>query len=1552
MKLVSRFFNTFIIASLLIGLSPLSVPAQVHATDNEGEIPQLITDNEVEIPQLPADNEGEIPQLPVDNEGEIPQLPTDNEVEIPQLPADNEEGGAQDTVTPSLAEVIVNKLQHDQGYVLAVAGEPVDLASVSFMADFDDSTSGTIQGDQLLWSSDSSDISIADGEMTISKKGVYPVTVQKDDATVTMQVVAKDQADSGYVLYEENFDALANGSMPQGWTRKQGSTASKAAVKDGAFEIDALASPDNPSRVLLPDYLGLFGDYKIEADVTILTANNTARWDSIMFRIQNNDYPYYHMNVRKDATAANGIEFALRKPNATWEVIKTASFSEAIDSSKMYHYTVKAYGDRVQFSINDELLVDNNGGSAYTKGGIGLQADGNKMRVDNIRVTLQQEDPTGAIVNNLQHDQGYVLTVAGEPVDLASVSFKADYSDSTSGTIQGDQLLWKSASSDISIADGVMTVLKKGVYPVTVQKDGAAVTMQVVAKDPSDSRYVLYEENFDSLADGTMPQGWTRKEGSTASKAAVKGGAFEIDALASPDNPSRVLLPDYLGLFGDYKIEADVTIVKANDAARWDSIMFRIQNNNFPYYHMNVRKDATLSNGIEFAQRTPSNAWEVFETASFSEAIDSSKMYHYMVNTHGNRVQLSINNKVLIDSDGASAYTKGRIGLQANGNILRVDNIQITLQQDALPPMPAERFVQVKEPETKIALAPTVLTELESAGQLDSLSGPKLPATVILYVNNQLKVTDSSGQAEIGSLDSVLETINTRMIPAFYVKDEQTVDNLVEYLQNVRLEDADIISDNSDLVKRARKAYPIIRGIVDFTANTDWSVEKLLEIRGQTNVSQAKIILLPQNASSRDNVSYLQKLGMTVWTKEQAAPAEKNLAIHTLITAGTNGILTDSPLQAIDAMKLYSNQTTLIRKPYIVGHRGMPSQAPENTIEGNALAAKAGAELIETDVYLSKDGYPVILHDGTLERTTNGKGFIEDYTLEELKQLNANKPHPSGFPNVKIPTFEEQIDLARETGLVIQTEIKTSNPNVIEPIVKLIKEKKAEDLITVISFDSNQIKRMNEQMPELTTELIVGSGISRTWDVHRAVRQTLLTVQNLNAVYNANFTLLTQDYMEAAKHRGLTIAPWTFNNRNDLIQFFMYGTWGLTTDYAYWASDWTASIKPVQEKYTLSANRNINVFAEIYTYSGKGRTVSPEIVLLDGQDIVEVNGSMITAKQPGTAHALLRYTTTLDANNRYDLYTQPISFVVGSASDKTELTARITEARSIHDAAVEGALAGQYPAGSKATLQAAINKAQAVTDAASATQAQVGKAITDLNKALQAFVASINTTKPGDTNGGVPITIGERPTVEKPTVEAPIEEKPAEEEPAEEEPEMEFSDMKGHWAHEAILRTTSLGIVNGFPDGTFRPNLKVTRAEFAAMLVRAMHLNPQDGVALSFKDVGQIPKWAKSYIAAASSAGIINGYQDGTFRAGDTVTRAEMAVMLVRAAKLPRGNNTQVLNFTDADMIPNWASEAIAAAQAAGIVQGYKTGYFSPNSGTTRAEAAAVILRLLDYKGI
>lgn len=171
-------------------------------------------------------------------------------------------------------------------------------------------------------------------------------------------------------------------------------------------------------------------------------------------------------------------------------------------------------------------------------------------------------------------------------------------------------------------------------------------------------------------------------------------------------------------------------------------------------------------------------------------------------------------------------------------------------------------------------------------------------------------------------------------------------------------------------------------------------------------------------------------------------------------------------------------------------------------------------------------------------------------------------------------------------------------------------------------------------------------------------------------------------------------------------------------------------------------------------------------------------------------------------------------------------------------------------------------------------------------------------------------------------------------------------DMDTHWAKAAIERARSLDIVNGYEDGTFRPDAAVTRAEFAAMLSRALKLPVKEGE-LSFKDAANIPDWVKPNLAAIVSTGIIGGYEDGTFRADRLIQRSEATVMIVRALQVPL-NNQAVLPFSDAEQIPDWAQTYVAAAYEQNIVKGKDGNLFAPNDSTTRAEAVTLIITMLD----
>ncbi|WP_419873664.1 S-layer homology domain-containing protein [Candidatus Pristimantibacillus sp. PTI5] len=176
-----------------------------------------------------------------------------------------------------------------------------------------------------------------------------------------------------------------------------------------------------------------------------------------------------------------------------------------------------------------------------------------------------------------------------------------------------------------------------------------------------------------------------------------------------------------------------------------------------------------------------------------------------------------------------------------------------------------------------------------------------------------------------------------------------------------------------------------------------------------------------------------------------------------------------------------------------------------------------------------------------------------------------------------------------------------------------------------------------------------------------------------------------------------------------------------------------------------------------------------------------------------------------------------------------------------------------------------------------------------------------------------------------------------------------FSDMVNHWARTNVERAVELGIVNGYGDGTFMPGRSITRAEFTAMLVRALEIPAADSETAAFSDTADIPSWARAYARIAADRGFIKGYEDGSFRANQPVTRAEMTVILTRVLGLTIDLNDRTA-FADRDQIPAWAEPSIAAAVEIALVQGQGGNRFAPNASATRAEAVTLMLNMLDKK--
>jgi hypothetical protein len=172
-----------------------------------------------------------------------------------------------------------------------------------------------------------------------------------------------------------------------------------------------------------------------------------------------------------------------------------------------------------------------------------------------------------------------------------------------------------------------------------------------------------------------------------------------------------------------------------------------------------------------------------------------------------------------------------------------------------------------------------------------------------------------------------------------------------------------------------------------------------------------------------------------------------------------------------------------------------------------------------------------------------------------------------------------------------------------------------------------------------------------------------------------------------------------------------------------------------------------------------------------------------------------------------------------------------------------------------------------------------------------------------------------------------------------------LKDIAGHWAFNNINKLVTMGCISGYPDGTFKPDKPITRAEFASVLVRAFKLSPRSDSIVFADTAGH---WAGDCIATAAANGIVSGYDADTFGPDDMITREQMAAMIVKAAKLdPAAGEMQ---FADSGTISNWAREAMAAATENGIINGYPDGTVRPRAGATRAEAVTVIVNALNKK--
>jgi glycerophosphoryl diester phosphodiesterase len=229
----------------------------------------------------------------------------------------------------------------------------------------------------------------------------------------------------------------------------------------------------------------------------------------------------------------------------------------------------------------------------------------------------------------------------------------------------------------------------------------------------------------------------------------------------------------------------------------------------------------------------------------------------------------------------------------------------------------------------------------------------------------------------------------------------------------------------------------------------------------------------------------------------------------------------------------------------VTAHRGLSGEAPENTLPAFKKAIEVGSDMIELDVRFSKDGQMVVIHDDTLDRTTNGRGKVSDYTLKELKQLDAGSWFAPQFSGEQIPTLKEVLELARGK-ILINIEIKDDSPgqykitDLADRALQEVKKAGMAGRVIFSSFYPSSLQRIGESDPRIGVALLY----HRDWNSLREV-----VGDRFFLVLNLRHSFLTREKIRRIHQEGMKVNTYTVNSEEEMEKFIGWGIDGIITNH-------------------------------------------------------------------------------------------------------------------------------------------------------------------------------------------------------------------------------------------------------------------------------------------------------------------------------------------------------------------------------------------------------------------
>ncbi len=836
----------------------------------------------------------------------------------------------------------------------------------------------------------------------------------------------------------------------------------------------------------------------------------------------------------------------------------------------------------------------------------------------------------------------------GDTVNLSAYSVVFD--GDTSAT---ESLSWKDFSgTDISSVN----VTAKGVTKLTASSGSKSKTVYLVAKNPSESEYVLYEANFASYSsiDQLKTEGWAFLN--DASYYSLSGGDLVMGSLEH--DYVRAIMPAWLGDFGDYSVTANAKMLTSKDTGRWFGVVYRIQNANgayYPYYHMCTR-EATTSSGIEFAERTADNAWNVQVKANGTVSSLKNAYTEFNVQAYGTTVRQSLDriqatyttNSVIGVNTGT--YLKGMLGFTVNYATVGIRSVKVCVQETA-----PERSVNLVNPnhEELPLINPIANVQTVSASQVYSVLG-SADAPGIVYL-------DASTLSDFSTV--IYNCKQNSVIPTFKVTTTAQVDSILAASTTHSFSDINIVSATASILSYVRGKNSIIRtGLIVNLTNGDLTDKEADVIRRAVRSAPATFCVIESANATKKAVSEIQEFAVAVWVIVSSAVGTDAFNVEAVkaVTSGANGIISASSSELAKVINTHLVDNAMTRTPIMIGHRGNPSQAPENTLSGFIKAYENGADIFEVDVEITSDNQIVIMHDNTINRTTNytGTKTVNQMTLAEIKQYYI-KLTDGTVTTEKVPTLKEVLDEFQDKDCKIFIEFKGSNASNVPYTCALLQQYGMEYLVDVISFAPQFLNQAQTEIPGMSTGYLHSPATVGTVDeVLESLYNSISLAQSSNSTLNIACGIIGSGYYtQAVTDRGMTVWPWTYYYSN-VDSGFMSGCDGVTTDDMQWVTDMAKVLHAeVSNPHILVGQEMatgvlVESYGNEFTSAHTSQTVAS--VISGGDCVAVVNGRFVGLKE-GSAQVVVGYPTRTTSGSEYVVYTQPFTITVGGNASLTQL---------------------------------------------------------------------------------------------------------------------------------------------------------------------------------------------------------------------------------------------------------------------------------------------------------